>query len=60
MLKELQKAERAAWKALMNDPRPMADPNAPHTPEIKARWEAAADAEYEYRKARNLLGKEYD
>ena len=40
----LVREERAAWRALMNDPRVIADPRSEHTPEIKARWEAAADA----------------
>jgi ferric-dicitrate binding protein FerR (iron transport regulator) len=43
----LVKEERAAWRALMNDPRVIADPKSEHTPEIKARWEAAADAHRE-------------
>jgi hypothetical protein len=54
MLKDLIKEERAAWKALMDDPRVLADPKAEHTPEIKARWEAAADAEREYREAHGI------
>lgn len=55
-LQRLMKEERAAWRAMMNDPKPMADPNAPHTPAIRARWEAAADAEYAYREQHGLLG----
>lgn len=53
-LNQLMKAEDEAWKALMNDPRVLADPEASHTPEIKARWEAAADAEYAYRQKHGL------
>lgn len=48
-LSQLIKAEADAWNALMNDPRVIADPTAEHTPEIKARWEAAAEAERAYR-----------
>ena len=42
----LVREERAAWRALMNDPRVLADPTSEHTPEIKTRWEAAADAHF--------------
>ena len=54
MLKNLMAAEKKAWKALMNDPRVIADPRAEHTPELKAAWEAAAEAERIYRTAHNL------
>lgn len=54
MLKDLMKAERAAWKALMNDPKVLANPKAEHTPEIKKAWESAADAERAYREAHGI------
>ncbi|WP_164547172.1 hypothetical protein [Mesorhizobium sp. M6A.T.Cr.TU.016.01.1.1] len=43
-LKTLMQAEAKAHRALMNDPRCLADPKAEHTPAILAAWEAAADA----------------
>ena len=54
MLTNLIAAEKAAWAALMNDPKVLADTTAEHTPEIKARWEAAADAERAFREANNI------
>lgn len=56
-LQELDRKEAKAHRALMNDPRPMADPTATHTPEILAAWEAAADACRAYREAHGLVGK---
>ena len=49
MLKNLMKAESAAWGALMNDPKVLADSNATHTPELLQAWRAAADAVHAYR-----------
>jgi hypothetical protein len=54
-LKNLMKIERRAFKTLLNDPRCLADPTAPHTPELKKAWEDAADAEHAYREAHGLL-----
>jgi hypothetical protein len=36
--------ERRAYRALMNDPAVLANIKAPHTPALKAKWEAAAAA----------------
>ena len=55
MLKDLMKAEAAEYKALMNDPKVLADPTATHTPELKLAWETAADNECAYREAHGLL-----
>lgn len=48
-LETLKKAERKAWRGLMNDPRVKSDPSATHTPELYAAYEAAAKAGREYR-----------
>ena len=48
-LEAVKKSERKALRALMNDPRVIADPTATHTPELRQAWEAAANAEREYR-----------
>ena len=53
-LKNLMKAEKAAYAALMNDPRVIADTTAVHTPELYAAWLAAADAERAFREAMEL------
>jgi len=50
-LAALMKAERKAYRALMNDPRVIADPRATHTPELWAAYEAAAKAERNFREA---------
>ena len=48
-LETLKKAERKAWRGLMNDPRVKADPRATHTPELWAAYVDAADVEAKYR-----------
>lgn len=55
-LQKLMKNERAAWKALMNDPAVIADPKALHTPALREAWERAADAERAFREEHGLIG----
>ena len=42
-------SEAKAYRALMNDPRIMADKTATHTPELLAAWNDACAAEYAVR-----------
>lgn len=56
-LQNLMKAERKAYRALLNDPRVLADLTATHTPALKKAWEDAADAEFAYRNSHGMVGR---
>ena len=53
-LKVLKAASDKAWRALMNDPKVLADTTTTHTPEIEQAWKNAADAECAFRVAHEL------
>ena len=42
-------AEAKAYRALMNDPRVIADPKATHTPELLKAWNDACAVEFSVR-----------
>ena len=54
MLKDLMKAERKAYRALMNDPKVIADPKSTHTPSLIKAWDEACAAERSFREAHDL------
>lgn len=53
-LKILKTATNKAHRALLNDPKVLADPTATHTPSLYAAWTNAADAECAFRVAHDL------
>ena len=56
-LKVLDREAGNAYRALLNDPAVKADPQATHTPELYAAWEAAADKCWNYREQHELRGQ---
>jgi len=53
-LAELMAKEEAAYAALMNDPKVLADPKSKHDPELLWAWMAAAEEEQLFRNQNGL------
>ena len=54
MLNKLMKSEAKAYRALMNDPKVIADPKSTHTPSLVKAWDEACAAERNFREAHGL------
>ena len=54
-LRAAMQAEAKAYRALMNDPRVIADKTASHTPELLAAWNDACAVEYSIREKLEAL-----